>query len=174
MSSSRRRYSRNNFDKANIDKKMSQFIDVGRQFVDGVSGTRPGKRKNSNFTDFSRRNVKNVGKWVSDKMDSFFEDEYEEDWENENQYEPQSDYKSNYKRPLEAISLRRSENKIISQPNRLLSSEDLLNEEWPEDSDFRVNKWQRSTNNADNNIGEIDQDIKTNNRKIPRSRRRRI
>ena len=36
----RRGIKRGNFDSLNMDKKMNQFIDAGRQFVDGVSGTK--------------------------------------------------------------------------------------------------------------------------------------
>ena len=94
MTFSRRNNKRNNFENFNLDKRMDQFIEVGRQFVDGVSGTRPGKRKNSNLQQFSKRNAKNVSQWVSKKMDSIFEDESQEDWDTNNDLEDETEYRS--------------------------------------------------------------------------------
>ena len=37
------------------------------------------KKRSTDFQGISRRNVKNVGRWVSDKMDMFFEEE-DDDW----------------------------------------------------------------------------------------------
>ena len=56
MAISNRRNNQINFDKVDLDKKMGQFLDVGRQFVDGVSGARPGQRRPTNIREFSIRN----------------------------------------------------------------------------------------------------------------------
>ena len=49
MDSRRIRNLRNSFDKNIVDKQVDKIFETGRQFVDGVSGARPGKRRNSDF-----------------------------------------------------------------------------------------------------------------------------
>ena len=46
MDSRRIRNFRNSFDKNIVDKQVDKIFETGRQFVDGVSGARPGKRRN--------------------------------------------------------------------------------------------------------------------------------
>ena len=94
MNSRRPRNFRNNFDRTILDKQVDKIFETGRQFVDGVSGSRPGKKRSTDFQGISRRNVKNVGRWVSDKMDMFFEEE-DDDWsDQENSYEEAQDIQS--------------------------------------------------------------------------------
>tara|TARA_B100000073_G_scaffold316473_1_gene293154 strand:- start:3914 stop:4483 length:570 start_codon:yes stop_codon:yes gene_type:complete len=185
----RRGIKRGNFDSLNMDKKMNQFIDAGRQFVDGVSGTRPGKRRNSNFQDFSRRNVQNVGKWVSDKVDAFFEDEYESNWDDDTIYDEQDNFKTfsrhklsgetraMYKRPLQSISLRESSDFLDQdeEPRKMLRADNSSNDEWPDDSNFQVNKWQRPSEDAEYYRFEdsVENEEVVKPRNLPRSRRRR-
>ena len=47
MDSRKIRNLRNSFDKNIVDKQVDKIFETGRQFVDGVSGARPGKRRNS-------------------------------------------------------------------------------------------------------------------------------
>ena len=186
MSSSRRR-DNNRFKRRDLDKKMGQFLDAGRQFVDGVSGTRPGTKRRGNFGEFSRRNVDNVGRWLTDRVDSFFEEEYEDDWEDANEYVGDNQFKSfsrnsdfyeehkgQSKRPLDAISLR--ESKMISQSDqKKLPPNENFDNEWLDDSDLKIDRWRRNTNIANkSNIDDIYSKKKTNSRNLPRSRRRRI
>ena len=154
MDSSRRRNNKNNFEIGNLDRKVDQFLEAGRQFVDGVSGTRPGSRRRGRFNRFSRSNVNDLGRWVSDKVDSFFEEEEFDDWisdtESSNQFKSFSrgidsgSIKENFmnKRPLTARSLRELNKPVSNNAERLLSPV----EDWPEEGDFKVNKWQRSSN----------------------------
>ena len=185
----RRSSRRGKFDSSNIDQRMNQFIDAGRQFVDGVSGTRPGKRRKSNFQEFSKRNAKNVGKWVSDKVDSFFEDEYESDWDDETILGVKDNFKtfsrhqftegkqSPQKRPLQSISLRDSVDvsNQDQEPKKLLRGSDFSADDWPEESEFYVNRWQRPSDKRQyskvENSFESQEGTKTRN--LPRSRRRR-
>ena len=186
MRSSRRKLN-NRSDGVNFDQRFEQIFEAGRQIADGFSGTRPGTRKRQSFRDFSRRNVRNVGNWVTDKMDSFFEDDFEE-WNNEdidiNEKEFKSfsrgddveeDFSFQGKRPLEAISLR-SKEKIIDQQKKLGPSKDYSNQGWEEDSFFQTNKWKRPFQKKD----ESHLDQKSDNKKVsttrnfPRSRRSRL
>ena len=190
MDSRRRRKFRNNFDRAILDKQVDKIFETGRQLVDGVSGARPGTKRSSDFQGLSRRNVKNVGRWVTDKMDLFFEEEEDDDWsDQENVYEEVSEIKSFTrkarnddlpkpfsKRPLEALSLRYSKNVQIDEQKKLPYSKSNSFDEWPDDSDLKVNRWQRSPDKV-NDITPSKLKPKNglnNGRSLPKSRRRRI
>ena len=185
MRSSRRKLN-NRSDGVNFDQRFEQIFEAGRQIADGFSGTRPGTRKRQSFRDFSRRNVRNVGNWVTDKMDSFFEDDFEE-WSNddieidEKEFKSysrgpyaQEDFSSQEKRPLEAISLR-SKDKIIEQQKRLAPSKNS-NQEWEDDSFYQTNKWQRPSLKKEDSNSDVRSDNKkiTTARSFPRSRRSRL
>ena len=189
MESRRSRNLRNNFDRNMLDKQVDKIFETGRQFVDGVSGTRPGKRRNSDFQEISRRNAKKVGRWVSDKMDLFF-DEDDEDWyDDDNNYEEKREIKSFSrqskstdidkqfsKRPLEALSLRQSHNIKVEEQKKLPFSKSNVSDEWPDDSHLKVDRWHRS----DRKELDIDTDKEnqriglTKGRRLPKSRRGRI
>lgn len=188
MDSRKTRNFRNNFDRTILDKQVDKIFETGRQFVDGVSGSRPGKKRNTDFQGISRRNVKNVGRWVSDKMDMFFEEE--EDWSGqENSYEAIQDIKSFsreskfidegkpfYKRPLEALSLRQPKSLHMDEQKKLPYGTSNSVDEWPDDSDLKVDRWQRSSERSNEiNVNQGNpKSVSNNGRSIPRSRRRRI
>ena len=188
MDSRRPRNFRNNFDRTILDKQVGKIFETGRQFVDGVSGSRPGKKRNTDFQGISRRNVKNVGRWVSDKMDMFFEEE--DDWsDQENSNEAIQDIKSfsreskfideekpSSKRPLEALSLRQPKSLQIDEQKKLPYGTSNSFDEWPDDSDLKVDRWQRSYERSDEiNVNQDNpKSVSNSGRSIPRSRRRRI
>ena len=188
MDSRRPRNFRNNFDRTILDKQVGKIFETGRQFVDGVSGSRPGKKRNTDFQGISRRNVKNVGRWVSDKMDMFFEEE--DDWsDQENSNEAIQDMKSfsreskfideenpSSKRPLEALSLRQPKSLQIDEQKKLPYGTSNSFDEWPDDSDLKVDRWQRSYERSDEiNVNQDNpKSVSNSGRSIPRSRRRRI
>ena len=93
MDSRRIRNLRNSFDKNIVDKQVDKIFETGRQFVDGVSGARPGKRRNSDFQGITSKSVKKVGRWVSEKVDLFF-DEDNDDWNDDNFYPDNTDIKT--------------------------------------------------------------------------------
>ena len=188
MDSRRPRNFRNNFDRTILDKQVGKIFETGRQFVDGVSGSRPGKKRNTDFQGISRRNVKNVGRWVSDKMEMFFEEE--DDWsDQENSNEAIQDMKSfsreskfideekpSSKRPLEALSLRQPKSLQIDEQKKLPYGTSNSFDEWPDDSDLKVDRWQRSYERSDEiNVNQDNpKSVSNSGRSIPRSRRRRI
>ena len=189
MDSRRSRNFKNNLDRTILNKQVDKIFETGRQFVDGVSGSRPGKKRNNNFRGISRRNVKNVGRWVSDKMDMFFEEDYDDWADQENSYEEVQDIKSFSrentfvdlekpfsKRPLEALSLRQPKNIQIDAQKKLPYGKSNSFDEWPGDLDLKVDRWQRSSEKInENNVNQ--ENLKggfNNGRNIPRSRRRRI
>ena len=187
MDSRRIRNLRNSFDRNIVDKQVDKIFETGRHFVDGVSGARPGKRRNSDFQGITSKSVKKVGRWVSEKVDLFF-DEENDDWNDENFYDDQSDIKTfsresnsyasttqHSKRPLEAISLRQPKNLQTTEQKKLPYGKDSKDEDWPDEMDFKVERWQRSSEKENNVLREqLNQPVQSKLRNLPRSRRRRV
>tara|TARA_B100000212_G_scaffold176289_1_gene132686 strand:+ start:564 stop:1121 length:558 start_codon:yes stop_codon:yes gene_type:complete len=183
MESSRRNNKNNYFEIGNLDKKVDQFLEAGRQFVDGVSGTRPGSRRRNSLSRFSSANVKDVGRWISNQVDSIIDDDELDEWYEEDKSKNQfksfrrtidaDSKKENFlqKKPLEAKSLRDLNESLMIKPARLLTSRD----DWPEESDFKVNKWQRSTHDQEEINFEKNSEYsrRPKTKSFPKSRRRR-
>jgi len=181
MDSRKIRNLRNSFDRNIVDKQVDKLFETGRQFVDGVSGARPGKRRNSDFQGITSKNVKKVGRWVSEKVDLFF-DEDNDDWYEDdvdiktytresNSYESAKPYS---KRPLEAISLRQPKNLQKTAQKKLPYGREIKDEDWPDEMDFKVERWQRtSEKNNDTSKNQLSQKGQSKSRNLPRSRRRR-
>tara|TARA_B100000700_G_C15060860_1_gene865730 strand:- start:4181 stop:4705 length:525 start_codon:yes stop_codon:yes gene_type:complete len=156
-----------------LDRKVDQWIETGRQFVDGVAGNRPGQRRSfRSGRDFSP-SVDKVGRWVSQKIDWFLEED--EDWLEplENSLEQKNEM-VNKKKPLDAISKRVSN---FSNQSKSKFEDYVDNNQWPEDSDYKVNKWVRRE--IDENIPlksrleNEDSKSNINQRRLPKSSRRR-
>jgi len=188
MDSRRIRNLRNSFDKNIVDQQVDKIFQTGRQFVDGVSGARPGQRRNSDLQEITSKSVKKVGRWVSKKVDLFFDEDTDDWYDDDNLYDGNSDIKTftresnslksskfHSKRPLEAISLRKSNNLKANEQKRLPYGNESKDEDWPEEMDFKVERWQRSSE-KDNDIsrGQSNQGGQSKSRNIPRSRRRRV
>jgi hypothetical protein len=142
------------------DKRMDQWLETGRQLVDGVSGRRPGQRRGSLDLD-------SVGRWVGEKVEWLLEedDDWREPWQ-EQDAPPQTSSRTG-KRPLDAIS-RRSPSRMSSgqpaQSSALESphpSDAESDQAWPDDDSFRVDHWKRGDRSA------------SSRRALPRSSRRR-
>ena len=187
MDSRRIRNLRNSFDRNIVDKQVDKIFETGRQFVDGVSGARPRKRRNSDFQGITSKGVKKVGRWVSEKVDLFF-DEDNDDWNDEKFYDDYSDIKTfsresnsyestkpNSKRPLEAISLRQPKDLQTTEQKKLPYGKESIDEDWPDEMDFKVERWQRASE-KENNVSrdQLNQQGQLKLRNLPRSRRRRV
>ena len=188
MDSRRIRNLRNSFDRNIVDKQVDRIFETGRQFVDGVSGARPGKRRNSDFQGITSKNVKKVGRWVSEKVDFLFDEENDDRYDDDNFYEDKSNIKtftresssiqlsqSYSKRPLEALSMRQPRKVQINEQKKLPYGRENNVEEWPDEFDFKVDRWQRPSEkeidplrNQDKKRGGV-----SRARNLPRSRRRR-
>ena len=187
MDSRKIRNLRNSFDRNIVDKQVDKIFETGRQFVDGVSGARPGKRRNSDFQGITSKSVKKVGRWVSEKVDLFF-DEDNDDWYDDNFYNDDSDFKTftresnSYasakpysKRPLEAISLRQPKNLLTTEQKKLPYVKASNDEDWPNEMDFKVERWQRDSE-KENTTSRVqtNKQGQSKSRNLPRSRRRRV
>ena len=188
MDSRKIRNLRNSFDRNIVDKQVDKIFETGRQFVDGVSGSRPGKRRNSDFQGITSKGVKKVGRWVSEKVDLFFDEDPDDWYDDVNYYDDNDDIKTfsresnplqpanpHFKRPIEALSLRQPKNLQTTEQKQLPYGKESKNEDWPDEMDFTVQRWQRSSE-KDNDIqrNQLDQRGQSKSRNLPRSRRRRV
>ena len=139
------------------DRRLDTWIETGRQFVDGVSGRRPGQRR-SNF------DLDSVGRWVGDKVEWLLEDDdaWREPWQ-ENDRPMRSG-----KRLLEAISRRGRQ--VVPPAPAMTTPEPGSVDDWPENDSFRVERWQRSRGPV---TPAVDPQPSAPRRSLPRSSRRR-
>ena len=157
-----------------LDRRVDQWIQTGRQFVDGVSGNRPGSRRKGS-TAVTGSSFQKVSRWVGDKLDWLLEDEddWVEPWESESDTRVSSS--SKMKRPLKAIS-RRVTNRTTVLNSSNISSEEL-DDQWPDESSFRLGRWERSTSEDTKDSGTISrarpEPMLGERRPLPRSSRRR-
>ena len=137
------------------DRRLDQWLETGRQLVDGVAGRRPGQRR-------AGLDLDSVGRWVGDKVEWLLEedDDWREPWQDS------AEPKGRGKRPLQAIS-RRSRQRSV--PAAASSSPD----DWPEDDLFQVQRWQRDPAQRSSPQGEPQDQPPSPRRGLPRSSRRR-
>ena len=62
------------------DRRLDQFLETGRQLVDGVSGRRPGQRPGVRRSGLD---LDSVGRWVGEKVEWLLEedDDWQEPWQ---------------------------------------------------------------------------------------------
>ncbi len=150
-----------------LDRRMDQWIQTGKQVVDGVSGNRPGGRRGERKGRPNGTNFENVGRWVEEKIDWFFEDD--DDWlDTEDINESIQEINENRKRPLGAISLR-APKALPPQINEIRNNLDDENE-WPDEQSFKVNNWERK----DQLIEKQNQDFDNYSSKMNSSRRKNL
>jgi len=120
-------------------------------------------------------------------VDLFF-DEDNDDWNDENFYDDYRDIKTfsresnsyesttqHSKRPLEAISLRQPKNLQTTEQKKLPYVEENKDENWPDEMDFKVERWQRASEKENNTSrDQLNQKGQSKSRNLPRSRRRRV
>lgn len=114
-----------------LEQGLDRLVSAGRQFVDGVSGARPGSRppaRGAGRRSGSLPRLDELGRWVEDKLDWILDDE--DDWREP--WQEQRPATQSRRQPLEAIS-RRSR----PQPAPGEASD------WPDDDSFSVQRWQR-------------------------------
>ena len=146
-----------------LDQRIDQWVETGRQFVDGVSGRRPGQRRGPMALD-------SVGRWVGEKVEWLLEDDddWREPWQDAQPASPQ--VPSRGKRPLDAISRRGQRPQTVLSPPAVQPTpvDGGVDESWPEDDSFRVQRWQRSRSEP-----EEASRPSSGRRPLPRSSRRR-
>ena len=160
------------------DRHLDQFLETGRQLVDGVSGRRPGQRTGGRRSglDFD-----SVGRWVGEKVEWLLEedDDWQEPWQEpaRSRLEPARSMPS-ARRPLDAISRRgrRGASAQVLVPTSTPSLSQEFNSDqgdWPEDESFRVQRWSRSAQPSARPEPEAAPNPVGSRRALPRSSRRR-
>ncbi len=162
--------------RAPLDRRVDQWIQTGKQVVDGVAGNRPGQRRGGWQDKNTSANFEKVGRWMEEKIDWFFEDD--DDWlDNEDlDDEPRRESTNNTKRPLTAISLRAPKALPAQIQGSRRNSDEM--DEWPDDQSFKLDKWERKDSEPKQNESDLNdsfQDERTPQRRknIPRSNRRK-
>lgn len=161
------------------DRRLDQFLETGRQLVDGVSGRRPGQRPGGGRR--SGLDLDSVGRWVGEKVEWLLEDDddWQEPWQEagRGRPEPVRSMRS-ARRPLDAIS-RRSRRGTAAQAPASTSTPPVVQEfnadqgEWPEDDSFRLQRWSLSAQPAVRPEPEAAPNPAGSRRALPRSSRRR-
>ena len=175
MDSNRVRQQRRQALRQPLDRRVDQLIETGLQVVDGVAGTRPGKRR-LNSSRLAGSSLDKVGRWVGDKLDWFLEDE--DDWVESWDPAASKSFSSGKKRPLEAISRRLLKPTKTDYSSIAVSQQSFESDEWPEESAFRVERWQRGPREekvepSDREQGSPRDSSRVEKRPLPRSSRRR-
>ena len=162
--------------RAPLDRRMDQWIQTGKQVVDGVAGNRPGQRRRGWQDKETSANFEKVGRWMEEKIDWFFEEE--DDWLDDGDLDDESfqENTNDIKRPLSAISLRAPKALPPQIEGRRKNLDEL--DEWPDDQSFKLNKWERKDNLIKKNAPDLNDsflDERTTQRRknIPRSSRRK-
>ena len=150
------------------DRRLDQWLETGRQLVDGVAGRRPGQRRPGLDLD-------SVGRWVGDKVEWLLEED--DDWREP--WQESAEPMARRKQPLQAISRRsrqRSMPAAASQPPPTAApfvADSSAPDDWPEDDLFQVQRWQRDPVQRSSPKGEPQDQPPSSRRGLPRSSRRR-
>jgi hypothetical protein len=160
------------------DRRLDQWLETGRQLVDGVAGRRPGLRRPGLDLD-------SVGRWVGDKVEWLLEED--DDWREP--WQESAEPKARRKQPLQAISRRSRQRSMPSaafQPPPTAAPsvpESSAPDDWPDDDLFQVQRWQRepaqrfslegSSSEQSFSEGDPQDQPPTPRRGLPRSSRRR-
>ncbi len=123
---------------APLEQRLDRWVSAGRQFVDGVSGVRPGSRPGSREPG-RRPAPPRFGRWVEERLDWLLDDgdDWREPWQ---QSEPAPATPSpaaegaaaRPRRSLDAISRRREQ------------AAGSAESDWPDDASFSLPRWQRA------------------------------
>ncbi|MBM5822578.1 MAG: hypothetical protein FJ082_09030 [Cyanobacteria bacterium K_Offshore_surface_m2_011] len=152
---------------------------AGRQFVEGVAGSRPGGRPSGRGSDRRsqlRPRMDELGRWVEGRLDWLLDDgdDWREPWQESDRgapgapLEPPAPGRS--RRPmLEAVS-RRSRSGPPPSPASAPAAGTDDDGDWPDDASFTLPRWQRPAGSAD---PEPVVPPPVSGRPLPRSSRRR-
>ena len=150
------------------DRRLDQWLETGRQLVDGVAGRRPGHRRPGLALD-------SVGRWVGDKVEWLLEED--DDWREP--WQESAAPMARRKQPLQAISRRSRQRSMPAAapqpppPTASFVAEFSESDDWPEDDLFQVHRWQRDPIQRSSPQGEPQDQPPSARRGLPRSSRRR-
>ena len=148
-----------------FEQRLDQWVSAGRQFVDGVSGARPGGRVGGRSNGLK---LDHLGRWVEDKLDWLLEDDdgWRESWE-----QPPAGQRPRRREPLQAIS-RRGRQSVV--PPSAATAPAAMEQDWPDDDNFTLNRWQRAGSERRPAVEPEAAPPPQAGRALPRSTRRRL
>ena len=152
-----------------LDQKLDQWMSTGKQLVKGVTGARPGNRRDERG-GIGRPDLARVGRWVENRLEWLLEDpeDWREPWQEPaapslspdlgtpavspvmpDRSPPTGSSKRSTGRlrtPLEAISRRSGpvRRPVSPEPARPPADAQQSADQWPDDDIFTVPRWQRT------------------------------
>ena len=160
-----------------LEQRLDQWVNAGRQLVDGVSGARPGSRSGARGAGMR---FDHLGRWVEDKLDWLLDDDeaWPETWEASAPARPRPEERMvrSRREPLQAISRRGRSLASVPAAAPVASPMPADPQDWPDDDNFTLNRWRRgdeprmAADVSDRSAAPPLQSGRT----VPRSSRRRI
>ncbi len=177
------RRSRNGVDP--LDQRLDRWVTAGRQFVEGVSGARPGSRPGpvaSGRRGPGRPRLDGLGRWVEDRLDWLLEDgdDWREPWQDSGP-EPAAPgpppLSRSRRQGLEAVSRRSGAAPAAPAPQRSQAPSAAPRnasepEDWPDDDSFTLPRWQRPVRRDPPEVSGPSPGSAPGARPLPRSSRR--
>ncbi|MDM7951876.1 MAG: hypothetical protein QUV07_01470 [Cyanobium sp. CZS 25K] len=142
-----------------LDQRVDRWVNAGRQFVEGVAGSRPGGRptpRGSERGSSLRPRIDELGRWVEGRLDWLLDDgdDWREPWQEAESGAAGAPSPSasppvrSRRQGLEAVSRRGRPAAPAPQASgpedRLRSGTEPGDDgEWPDDASFTLPRWQR-------------------------------
>lgn len=176
-----------------FDQRVDRWVTAGRQFVEGVAGSRPGGRsapRGAEGRPQLRPRMDELGRWVEGRLDWLLDDgdDWREPWQesgpNNVEASPPLPQQPSFtpgrprRQGLEAVSRRGRPGSLPSQP---LGPEQRPSHapgegddgDWPDDASFSLPRWQRPEPGERSAPPEPPATPAAEGRPLPRSSRRR-
>ncbi|MEA5441915.1 hypothetical protein [Cyanobium gracile] len=175
-----------------LDQRVDRWVTAGRQFVEGVAGSRPGGRPAPRGADRRpplRPRMDELGRWVEGRLDWLLDDgdDWREPWQESERSTPVPPPPGEQQpaapgRPrrqgLEAVSRRGRSGSAPSQPpapepRPSMGTATTGDGDWPDDASFTLPRWQRPESSERPSPPEAVANSPADGRPLPRSSRRR-
>ena len=172
-----------------LDQRVDRWVTAGRQFGEGVAGSRPGGRsapRGAERRPQLRPRMDELGRWVEGRLDWLLDDgdDWREPWQEPERSTPETPPQppTSPGRPrrqgLEAVSRRGRPGTPPSQPPgpepRLRNGNGAGDDgDWPDDASFSLRQWQRPEPEGSFAPPEPAATPPAEGRPLPRSSRRR-
>ncbi|MCP9786356.1 hypothetical protein KBZ04_08845 [Cyanobium sp. N5-Cardenillas] len=175
-----------------LDQRVDRWVTAGRQFVEGVAGSRPGGRPATRGADRRvplRPRMDELGRWVEGRLDWLLDDgdDWREPWQESERSTPEPPPQQQPAAPgrprrqgLEAVSRRGRPGSAPSQPpapeprrSTGPATTDDDDGDWPDDASFTLPRWQRPEGAERSAAPEPTSVPPVEGRPLPRSSRRR-
>ncbi len=175
-----------------LDQRVDRWVTAGRQFVEGVAGSRPGGRPSSRTADRRpplRPRMDEFGRWVEGRLDWLLDDgdDWREPWQETDTSSPAPPPPvppapgRPRRQGLEAVSRRGRQGAPLPpqapaadrRPRLGTATADSDDGDWPDDASFTLPRWQRPDGGERSAPTDGASTPQADGRPLPRSSRRR-